>query len=1137
MPVLFSSMKNTLIKASAGTGKTFALATRMIRLMLLGTDPRHIVALTFSRAAAGEIFSRVAERLAAAATDAPGAAAETAHVLNGLPPPLADALQAAHPGGLSAAVFAGLLRNLIATQHVSMIGTIDSFMTRMVQAFPLELGLQGTLAIMDDYHASREKHAAAAALLNATSNTEASDFFHHNRHNSFHNRHKEPHAGNHCVCCATHCVHCGKNSFTSFCEAFQLATAGREGKSFCAKLDDFIDAWHTAYLNHPDAAAWGDPETIFGSAGFLPRNEKPNALECHRVPSNAVEDGSPASLASRLRDTLRADWEAAGRAATWDEFCDFVHAFNGTFSDKAAVRNVLAACTPVGDITISYNRRKVTFTAEKAALIREAVGTLLGIALKMRCAHTQGIHRLMALIESVYAANTRRHGKLVFDDIPRLIARLDDATRQNIEYRFDTRFRHWALDEFQDTSHAQWNAIRNLVEEVIQSTDERSMFIVGDMKQAIYGWRGGDVAIFEREAASGLYEQLALNDSYRYAPEIADCVNRIFDGGRIAAFLAARAEAAGAKWQRLWAPHRSAAKRNGHVSVRRVPAPDADAGERDIAPYLNAAREELARIRPWERGISAAVLVRTNTQGAQFAEALRAAHIPAVWEGESAISDTPVVTALLNLLRFAEHPGDTLAWQHIRATPLAARVFPDIFARPPSTNFFTQSHRATEGHREPLKENIPVLCASVSLCEKSGHCEAQHALSTRVLADVSRHGLPRALRGYTEAMGPTDPFTQSRLDMLLRAAVQFTSEADAEATLTDFADYVARFTTRDVADTSTVKIITVHRSKGLGFDHVILPLIEPKGITSLRADDILGAPDGTWLLTRPPRPVIEADPVLAAAAETALTNGVFEALCVHYVAMTRAKRAMTILLRPPPKTESDTPYFSNHIEAALGGPLPWQLGDGHWFEAFAGSPAGRPPDPNFRTLELPNFRTSPPRRKIASAAGHAMPASELFAARDTAATRRGTRIHDLLRQIEWLDNSGGALAALAAEGLDLTPPSAFRDALRRPPRGGVVELWRERAFELLDGDEWVSGTFDRVVFIEEGGHRRIELYDFKSNRPRGGEGEAAFAERMRRTYAGQMDTYRRALARLTGAPPSDIRATLLLTATRSAVSA
>jgi hypothetical protein len=49
-------------------------------------------------------------------------------------------------------------------------------------------------------------------------------------------------------------------------------------------------------------------------------------------------------------------------------------------------------------------------------------------------------------------------GLLTFDDIPRLIARLDEAVRQNIEYRFDGRFSHWALDEFQDTSHAQWAA-------------------------------------------------------------------------------------------------------------------------------------------------------------------------------------------------------------------------------------------------------------------------------------------------------------------------------------------------------------------------------------------------------------------------------------------------------------------------------------------------------------------------------------------------------------------------------------------------------------------------------------------------------------------------------------------------------
>ena len=1028
LPTRKRIMKNTLITASAGTGKTFALATRMIRLMLLGTEPQHIVALTFSRAAAGEIFSRIAERLAAAADDASDAAREAENVFNGLDPRLADALRTLHPEGLSAAVFAGLLRKLITTQHVSMIGTIDSFMTRMVQSFPLELGLQGGLAIMDTYHEAQEKQSAAAALLNAAASTDDAAFF---------------------------------------CEAFRLATIGREGKSFCEKLDTFINAWHDTYLSHPGAAAWGDPAAIW------PAGHQPFTIH-----------GTPQRLAERLRP-LRADWEAVGRETTWDEFCDFVRAFNGTFSGiRSAVENVLAAYTPTGDITVSYNRKPVTFTAEKAACIREAVETLLGIALNMRCEHTQGIYRLMALIESVYSARTRRHGKLVFSDIPRLIAALDNPTRQNIEYRLDTRFRHWALDEFQDTSHAQWGAIRNLVEEAVQSTDERSMFIVGDMKQAIYGWRGGDVAIFGQEAASGLYEQLALNKSYRYAPEIADCVNRIFDGPRVAAFLAGRAAEAGGQWQRLWDVHQSAITRPGLVSVRRVPPPSKEADERDIDPYLNAACEELGRIRPWERGIATAVLVRTNTQGAQFAEALRAAHIPAVWEGESAISDTPVVAALLNLLLFAEHPGNTLAWQHIQATPLATP-------------------------------------------------ETAHALSKRVLDDVSRHGLPRALRSYIEAMGETDAFTQSRLDALLRAAVQFTAEADAEATLTDFADYVTRFTTRDVADTSTVKIITVHRSKGLGFDYVILPVIERRGIDGPRTDDTLAAPDDTWLLTRPPKQVIDADPVLAAAAAATLNNAVFEALCVQYVAMTRAKRAMTVLLKPPAKAASDTLFFSSHIEAAIGEPLPWQHGDADWHTAFTPPPAKERTAPEATPI-TPDLRPPAARRKIASAATSEIAASALFAARDTVATLRGTRVHELLQKIGWLgDGDSAAIAALKSEGFDLSAPSAFRDALRKP--GGVVELWRERGFEVLDGDEWVSGIFDRVAIIGEGGTRRIELYDYKSNRPRGNESDRAFAERMRQTYAGQMETYRRALARLTGAPLASIRATLLLTATRTAV--
>lgn len=1034
-------MNNSLIKASAGTGKTFALATRMIRLLLLGVEPNHIVALTFSRAAAGEIFNRIAGRLAEAAASDALAAAESAHVFEGLDSALAQALRERCGVAVPRSAFAALLRKLIATQHASLIGTIDSFMTRMVQAFPLELGLQGALTIMDDYRVEREKQSAMSALLNrVAAEQEAALFF----------------------------------------EAFRQATFGREGKSYSEKLSSFVDEWHGILQEHPDPRAWGQPEVIWPGGEPFPIHD------------------TPKRLALRLADEIRGDWEAAGREKTWDEFCAFVETFTCTFPTKAAIKNVLAAYRAGEDaIEISYNRKALCFTGGQARLIRQTVETLYGLVLRARCQTTQGIRSLMAQIESAYAQNTRLRGLLTFDDIPRLIAGLDQSVRQNIEYRFDSRFSHWALDEFQDTSHAQWAAIHNLVDEVIQSAgDERSLFVVGDMKQAIYGWRGGDVAIFEREANSGHYALADLNTTYRYCPQIADLVNRVFDGGRLSALLADIARGAGERWLRLWSPHASR-QRDGFVSVERVPAPDKEADEKPIDPYLQAASRHFLALRPWEHGLSAAVLVRTNDQGQRFADALRRSGVPAVWEGESVVCDTPVVTALLHLLKVAEHPGDTLAWRHVCASPLARTAFRDACGLP---------------------DELGVA-----------------ALSRQVLNDVSRLGLPRALRGYVEALSAagTDPFTRMRLDDLLRAATQFVAAADAQTTLTDFAAFAEAFKTRDVADTSTVKILTIHRSKGLGFDFVLLPIIESAGIDAGRSGEVLFAPDDTWLLTNPGRLVVEADATLAAARAHTADDGVFEALCVHYVAMTRAKRALVVLLRPAPERATEACYFGEHVADALGEPLPWTSGDARWFER-----AAAPTEAAEAAASAPVAAARPKRRGVrrvtpSSAVCDGRAASELFSPRDDAARQRGTRLHEALSRIGWLDTAAPQPTGVPLSDLDLTTASPFREALVRPP--DAMDLWRERGFELVAEGEWISGTFDRVVFLDGPEGRRAEILDFKTNRRRAGESESAFALRLRDTYKGQMEGYRRALAHLSGLPERSILCTLLLTATRQAV--
>ena len=127
---------NLLIEASAGTGKTQALANRLIELLRAGVSPQEIVALTFSRAAAGEIFERFVTLLATSAEENPPDAA--------------------------------LLRKVISTQHLSQIGTLDSFLMKIVRAFPLELGLVGELEMMDEYRAKEEQARISFSILRRT---------------------------------------------------------------------------------------------------------------------------------------------------------------------------------------------------------------------------------------------------------------------------------------------------------------------------------------------------------------------------------------------------------------------------------------------------------------------------------------------------------------------------------------------------------------------------------------------------------------------------------------------------------------------------------------------------------------------------------------------------------------------------------------------------------------------------------------------------------------------------------------------------------------------------------------------------------------------------------------------------------
>ena len=714
-------MKNELIEASAGTGKTYALVERLVAALREGVEPYEIVALTFSRAAAGEIFARFVRRLAENAAQRP-----------------ADA---------------DLLRRVVETQHLTQIGTLDSFLMRFVQMFPLELGLAGDVSVLGDFDAGGAYTGVSLSILRRSDDG-------------------------------------AKRALTA---AFRQAKNREACRSFISTYQDLVGTWHRLYLDHPDAAGWGDAARIWP--------EPPEALAATIPQIRAVADALAPFAGKRGADTF-----------------------------IAAVR------------TFTGKIPKIPKVLEDEPAAARAVRLMHGFNLARRLETARGLHALLAAFEGEYARRVRARGRLTFGDVPRLVASLPEAARLALEYRLDARIRQWALDEFQDTSHEQWAALGNLVDEAVQADGEKGVFVVGDCKQAIYGWRNGDVAIFANLRESGKYELRELNESYRYTQEIADAVNRVFSGKFLAQF---------GKWR---CPEHVAHDRATRGFVHLVETADAKK-ESFAEPLVN----ELQAVRPWERGLSCAVLVRSNDFGELIGTALRHAGIPATWEGESAVLDTPVLRAFTAYVKLAEHPDDALSYNHLRTTPLGRALYPD---------------------------GLP----------------AAEVVSRDALDALTTRGLGRTFQELRARLPDTafDAFTEQRFADMLRAAAAFELSLEPGTRLASFVDYLEAEKRRNLADPGSVKIMTIHRSKGLGFDYVLLPLYEHMGLDHAVNDPLVGR-DPEWVLPNPGEATAEGDPALAGPYRAVMDACVYEGLCVYYVAMTRAKRVLTLILPPAPR--------------------------------------------------------------------------------------------------------------------------------------------------------------------------------------------------------------------------------------------
>ena len=957
-------MDNKLIEASAGTGKTQALAERLIALLKEGVEPQEIVALTFSRAAAGEIFERFVTLLAKRGES-------------------------------------DLLRKVIATQHLSQIGTLDSFLMKIVRAFPLELGLNGELEMLDDFEAKGERAKISFSILRRTD------------------------------------AKIKKN----FVAAFALAMNHEDVRSFVESYRTFIGEWHEKVAAMPSESAWGDPTPIWGGPkAFTGITEKELAAA-----ADAIAGLEPAKQ--------------------WTECAEWVRNFRGSFSGVKGIAKKLLELNGVFEgatVEFAFNRKQYAYGGDEATAIRTALMCVFGYVVRMKLELAKGVYTLISAFEKEYDAKVRRKGRLVFADIPRLIAELDESDRLALEYRMDARIRAWALDEFQDTSREQWKALWNLIDEAKQS-DEKSLFVVGDTKQAIYGWRNGDVSIFEKEHDSGAYALGELVKTYRSGPAIVEAVNKVFAGGRLCADYPA--------WK---CPEHVTAKPEMTSFVQTV-----EAGGPYMDDFVEPVYNALKAADPVRRGKTAAVLVRNNTFGQLLCDELKRRGIrDVVWEGEKNVLGTTALAGFLDLVQLAEHPGDMLTYRHFLKTPLAALV--------------------GEAESLPLqnKEGASSDCGGKDSFAPIGTGE----LSRRMALAFTERGLVRVFRELRAKL-PADPeavwsrYTEERYTDMLKAAAEFEIGMRGGTRLSDFPGYLASRTKRELAEEGKIRIMTIHRSKGLGFDYVVLPLYEHDALTKEQRGPLVG---DDWILPDPGAKVAKAVGGLEQAYTLRKDRAEQEALCTYYVAMTRAKEAMTIILHPQPKGAATGVRMSDYVREGIGSEA--ELGDRGWFdEKVRGkSEELRVEDDISSSVHL-HLPPTPPRAKRTAVrkrlpskgfiAGQS--AGELFAPKGNrkSAMDRGTEIHAQYEQLEWFEGA------------------------EKPE--GFVELWRERPFEVFDDGEWISGRFDRVVF-----YRKEELYaevqDIKTGRPK----PDSF-------YEPQLAAYRRAVHLLTGIPPERISSRIL----------
>ena len=447
--------------------------------------------------------------------------------------------------------------------------------------------------------------------------------------------------------------------------------------------------------------------------------------------------------------------------------------------------------------------------------------------------------------------------------------------------QLDSRLRHVLVDEFQDTSYAQYDLLRCLTAGW-EPGDGRTLFVVGDPMQSIYRFREAEVGLYLRVCQRGLdslpMERIVLNTNFRSVKPMVEWVNEKLGG----LFPAEEDEVRGAvSFSMASAFDRLEAETpvSLHCFVGRQDAAEAET----VIELIRQAEEQ-------DPGGTVAVLVRSRNHLIFIVDALKKAGMRYQAQDVDPLTVRPVVQDLLSLVRALQHPADRVAWLAVLRAPWCGLTLNDLAslcsrdARSTVWQLLNQPadqiemfDQVSEDGRQRLARIMPIL--------------------DRALNNRGRVSLRRLVESTWLALG--GPACVDEADLLnVRQVLNLLEDSGADVVVEELERKLKRlFAAPDPQAGADLQLMTIHKAKGLEFDTVILPGLG-RGIRSRERDLLrwLEHPDYELLLAPiPPYASEEQDPTYQALGHILKEKDDLETLRLLYVAVTRAKSRLHLL--------------------------------------------------------------------------------------------------------------------------------------------------------------------------------------------------------------------------------------------------